>query len=178
MTATTTRQPADLIAGLPEGRPPIERWDPPLRGDSDMRITADGRWFHQGSEIKRERMVRLFSHILRREGETHVLVTPVEKLTIAVEDTPLIAAEVDVEGSGEGQTLRARLNNGDEYAVSKRFPIGMRADGAPVLYLDRGLAARLSRPAWYTVAALVEADAAGRAGVRSHGDFLPLDNGA
>ena len=57
--------------------PPVERWNPDHCGDSEMRIAADGTWFHQGTPIGRPEMVRLFATILRREPDgSHVLVTP------------------------------------------------------------------------------------------------------
>src|ERR1044072_8416614 len=75
---------------------PVDKWQPrrPFDkghrsrcGDSEMRIARDGTWFHQGSPIGRPAMVRLFSTILRREPDGgFVLVTPVEKLDIEVED--------------------------------------------------------------------------------------------
>jgi hypothetical protein len=75
--------------------PPVDRWHPDHCGPSDMRIARDGTWFHQGSPIGRAAMVRAFSRILRREPDGgYVLVTPVEKLDIEVEDAPFVAVEL------------------------------------------------------------------------------------
>ena len=84
---------ADVAKALAEQRlPPVDQWHPTHCGNSDMRIARDGTWFHQGSPIGREAMVRLFSSILRREADgSYVLVTPGEKLDIIVEDAPFIA---------------------------------------------------------------------------------------
>ena len=80
---------------------PVERWNPPYCGEIDMRIAADGTWLYRGSPIGREALVRLFASILRREPDgRHVLVTPVEKVGIAVEDAPFLAVEVAAEGEG------------------------------------------------------------------------------
>ena len=113
----TAPPPADLaglglaeIARLAEERrlPPVEKWNPTHCGDSAMRIARDGTWFHEGSPIGRPAMVRLFSTILRREPDGgYVLVTPVEKLDIAVEDAPFVAVELKSEG--EGRDAHARL---------------------------------------------------------------------
>ncbi|HWN82595.1 MAG TPA: DUF1285 domain-containing protein [Candidatus Udaeobacter sp.] len=93
--------------------PPVECWDPPHCGDSRMRIARDGTWFHEGSPIGRPAMVRLFSSILRREADGgFVLVTPVEKLAIEVEDAPFNAVEVQTEGAGRERALAFRLNTG------------------------------------------------------------------
>src|SRR4051794_17327091 len=94
--------------------PPVERWDPPHCGHSDMRIARDGTWYHQGSAIRRAAMVRLFSTILRREPDgRHVLVTPVEKLGIDVESTPFQAVELRSDGEGQLRTIAVKLNNGE-----------------------------------------------------------------
>ena len=61
------------------GLPPVHLCDPPDCGDIDMRIGADGTWYYNKTPIIRPAMVRLFSSILKREGDKHYLVTPVEK---------------------------------------------------------------------------------------------------
>ncbi|MEL0615088.1 DUF1285 domain-containing protein [Marinomonas arenicola] len=43
---------------------------------------------HDGYKIKRHKMVTLFSHILWYENGEYLLVTPVEKVRIQVEDAP------------------------------------------------------------------------------------------
>ena len=79
--------------------PPVEQWNPGHCGDSRMRIASDGTWYHEGSPIGRPAMVRLFSTILRREpDDSYVLVTPAEKLSIAVDDAPFVAIEMKAEG--------------------------------------------------------------------------------
>src|SRR4051794_35041429 len=90
--------------------PPVESWNPTHCGASGMRIARDGTWFHEGSPIGRPAMVRLFSTVLRREPDGgHVLVTPVEKLDIEVEDAPFVAVEMKSEGEGRARRLAFRL---------------------------------------------------------------------
>ena len=48
-----------------------------------MRIARDGTWFYLGTPIGRKPMVKLFSSIIRRDGDDYFLVTPVEKVGIA-----------------------------------------------------------------------------------------------
>ena len=89
--------------------PPVEEWNPKHCGHSAMRIARDGTWFHEGSPIGRAAMVRLFSTVLRREADgSHVLVTPVEKLTIDVEDAPFVAVEMKSEGVGRDRRIAFR----------------------------------------------------------------------
>lgn len=94
--------------------PPVETWNPPYCGDIGMRIRNDGVWFYQGSPIGRKPLVKLFSRVLRKDEDgRHYLVTPVEKVDVAVDDAPFLAVEMEVQGSGEGQVLTFRTNVDD-----------------------------------------------------------------
>src|SRR3546814_11393078 len=74
-------------------------------------------------------MVRLFSTILRREPDGgHVLVTPGEKLAIAVEDTPFRAVEMKSEGEGEHRTLVFRLDTDDLVMAGADHPLSFGGD--------------------------------------------------
>jgi hypothetical protein len=66
------------------GLPPVHLWNPAQCGEIDIVIKRDGLWFHEGTPIGREALVRLFSTVLRKDPEGYVLVTPVEKLAITV----------------------------------------------------------------------------------------------
>lgn len=148
--------------------PPVERWHPEREGRIDIRIAADGRWYHEGGEITRPTMVRLFSRILRREADgSHVLVTPSEKLTITVEDAPFVAVEARFEGEGEDARVVFRLNSGDMVMLGTEHPLRLRDGPAgllPYLHVRGGtgqaLEARLARSVYYDCAA--RADAGGR----------------
>lgn len=156
--------------------PPVERWNPTHCGDSEMRIARDGTWFHQGSPIGRIAMVRLFSRILRREPDGgYVLVTPVEKLDIAVEDAPFIAVEMKVEGEGAAMRLAFRLNTGDLVTAGPnhglRFATG--DDGPrPYLHVRAGLEALIARPVYYELAEIALNEAAEPPGLWSDGAFF------
>src|SRR6267142_5734022 len=67
-------------------------------GEIDIRIGRDGTWFYHGSPIGRKPLVRLFASVLRREGDDYLLVTPVERGRIVVDDVPFTAVELDVSG--------------------------------------------------------------------------------
>ena len=159
--------------------PPVERWNPTHCGDSEMRIARDGTWFHQGSPIGRIAMVRLFSRILRREPDGgYVLVTPVEKLDIVVEDAPFIAVEMKVEGEGAAMRLAFRLNTGDLVTAGPnhglRFATG--DDGPrPYLHVRAGLEALIARPVYYEIAELALAGDGDPAGVWSDGAFFAIE---
>jgi hypothetical protein len=160
--------------------PPVEKWNPAHCGDSEMRIARDGTWFHQGSPIGRPNMVRLFSTILRREPDGgHVLVTPVEKLDIAVEDAPFVAVELKADGEGEAASLTFRLNTGDLVTAGRDHPLRFApGEEGPRPYLHvrgeigQGLEALVARPVYYELAE--RALAADPPGVWSGGVFFAL----
>jgi hypothetical protein len=172
------------IARLAEEKklPPVEKWNPDHCGDSAMRIARDGTWYHEGAPIGRQAMVRLFSTILRREPDgRHVLVTPVEKLDIAVEDAAFIAVEVKGEGEGRDRRLAFRLNTGDVVVAGPDHPLrfAAAADGPhPYLGVRGGLEALVARPVYYELAEMALAEGAEPAGLWSDGAFFPLEPAA
>ena len=169
------------IARLAEEKklPPVERWNPGHCGDSAMRIARDGTWYHEGSPIGRPAMVRLFSTILRREPDGgYVLVTPVEKLGIEVEDAPFVAVELKSEGEGEARSLAFRLNTGDVVVAGPDNPIRLREgeDGPhPYLEVRSGLDALIARPVYYELAELALSEGREPPGLWSGGAFFALE---
>ena len=158
--------------------PPVESWNPAHCGNSDMRIAKDGTWYHQGSPIGRAAMVRLFSTILRREEDGRfVLVTPVEKLDIEVEDAPFVAAEMKAEGEGDAMKLAFRLNTGDVIAAGPGNALRFEErDGPrPYLHVRRGLEALVARPVYYELAQIALANGSNPPGVWSNGAFFSLE---
>ncbi|HVF94343.1 MAG TPA: DUF1285 domain-containing protein [Sphingomonas sp.] len=172
------------IARLVEERrlPPVDKWNPTHCGDSDMRIARDGTWYHQGTPIGRETMVRLFSSILRREADgSYVLVTPVEKLDIVVEDVPFVAVEMKAAGDGAEATLAFRLNTGDLVTADRDHPLRFAAgdDGPrPYIAVRGGMEAVIARSVYYELAERAAPGDRGVAGVWSAGTFFPLEPAA
>lgn len=177
-----------LKAILPEGKfggplPPVHLWNPDKCGDIGMEIRADGSWWHEGRRINRERLVRLFSRILRKDedGVTY-LVTPYEKVIVTVADAPFLAVRVDRTGPpGPDQALTFLTNLGDETIAGAVAPIRVETDprtGEPAPYVRvRGrLEAKLTRPAFYDLVELAVPSPDGIAclGVWSCGRFFPL----
>jgi uncharacterized protein len=169
----------DVAQALAKKRlPPVEQWNPAHCGHSDMRIARDGTWYHQGSPIGRETMMRLFSSILRREEDGHyVLVTPAEKLDIDVEDVPFIAVELKSESEGKARRLAFRLNTGDLVVAgpANALRFAENADGPmPYLHVRGGMDARIARPVYYELANLALDEAADPLGLWSDGTFFPM----
>ena len=169
------------IARLAEEKrlPPVDKWNPDHCGDSEMRIARNGTWYHQGSPIGRETMIRLFSTILRRESDgSYVLVTPVEKLSIEVDDAPFLAVELKSEGEGRDRALAFRLNTGDLVPAGPENPLNIREtpDGPhPYLHVRGGLEALVNRSVYYELMNLALDEASDPVGLWSNGAFYPLD---
>lgn len=165
-------------AALGGGAAPVHLWHPKDCGPIPMRIAADGTWHYGGTPIGRERMVRLFASILRREEDGRfVLVTPVEKVGIKVDDAPFQAVEMAVEGDAGCETLVLRTNVGDVVRAGAdhplRFNVEPRRQGlVPYVTVRGGLEARFTRALAIELAErLVERH--GSWGVESGGVFFP-----
>ena len=168
------------LGDLPKrGLPPVERWNPPYCGEIDIRIAADGTWFHNGEAIRRDKLVRLFASILRREpdGRT-VLVTPVESVGITVEDAAFLAVEMAVEGTGPDRRIAFRTNVDDVIPVGEahalRFEQDQEGGLKPYLHVRRNLWAKVTRALTYDLVDLAEErqiDGQGWLGVEAGGVF-------
>ncbi|MDO6478926.1 DUF1285 domain-containing protein [Shimia thalassica] len=164
------------------GLPPVHLWNPPFLGNIDIQILRDGTWIHEGGEIKRPELVRLFSSILRKDGDSYFLVTPVEKVGITVEDAPFVAVDVDCTGTGENQILTFTTNVGDTVTAGPDAPIRLvqetaQGEPAPYVMVRAGLEARLDRKTFYRMVELGTQHIVNDQdwfGVWSYGVFFPL----
>ena len=160
--------------------PPVDSWNPPYCGDIGMAIAADGTWFYQGSPIGRKPLVRLFSRVLRREVDgRHFLVTPVEKVDVAVADAPFLAVEMEVSGSGSGQELIFRTNVDDVVRCGPEHPLRFEPEAGsgglkPYLLVRGRLEALVTRALYYDLVEMAVEDEAGRLGLWSGGAFFPM----
>ena len=189
MTSPTAPQTSGVAAGLESvvaaarqapgrGLPPVHLWNPAHCGEIDIVIRRDGLWFHEGSPIGREALVRLFSTVLRKDPDGFHLVTPVEKMRITVEDAPFIAVAVD----RDGETLRFTTNVGDVVEAGPGNPIRVDMDAAtgeprPYLHVRRGLEALIRRPVFYQLVEMGEVRDSAEGpvlGVASNGAWFPL----
>lgn len=137
--------------------------------DFDIEIRRDGRWFHEGGEIKRQGLVKLFASVLSCDDEgRYWLTTPVEKGEIRVEDAPFVIVSLRREGTGKGQNIYLTDNLDNEYLLSYETPLMMRAvksadgisgagmsgEARPYLLLDKGLTALIKHAVFYEMAEL------------------------
>ncbi|WP_386679589.1 DUF1285 domain-containing protein [Loktanella sp. R86503] len=161
-----------------KGLPPVHLWNPPHCGDIDMRIARDGTWFYQGTPIGRPALVRLFSTILRRDGDDYVLVTPGEKVGITVEDAPFVA----VDFQQRGDDLIFETNVGDFVTADADHPIRVTRDAvtgepSPYVMVRSRLEALIDRKSFYRLVDLGQIrtmDGVEWFGLRSGGEFFSI----
>lgn len=176
----TTPSAEDLAvsarAAQGKGLPPVHLWTPEFCGDLDMRIARDGTWFYLGTPIGRHELVRLFSTILKREGDDYFLVTPVEKVGITVDDAPFVAVDFEAGGEGHDQVLVFETNVGDKILAGKDNPIRVVRDPetgepSPYVLVRSNLEALIDRKSFYRLVEIgVHED--GWFGVWSDGQFF------
>ena len=170
-----------VAAARKRGPAPVHLWNPPFCGDIDMRIAGDGTWFYMGSPIGRAPLVQLFASILRRDEDRFVLVTPVERVGIKVDDAPFLAVELMTSHASGAPVLTFRTNVEDFVTVDRdhplRFERGPSAGLKPYVLVRGGLWALVKRALFYDLAALGESsewEGESWFGVRSSGIFFPM----
>ena len=167
------------------GPAPVHLWNPAFCGDIDMRIARDGTWFYNGSPIGRLPLVQLFASILRRDPDRYVLVTPVEKVGIRVDDAPFTGVEMKVTRGPHGQVIALRTNVEDWVEAGPdhplRFSPGASEGLKPYLHVRGGLEALVKRALFYDLVELGETrevEGEEMFGVVSHGVFFAMARAA
>jgi uncharacterized protein len=150
-------------------------------GDFEIHIDREGQWFYRGSPIGRAALVRLFSTVLRREGNEYFLVTPAERGRITVADAPFLAVELARAGEGKTAALSFRTNVDDWVTLDAAHPLRVETldtgEPRPYLLVRDGLEARLLRPVFYELVEVGMEERIGgviRFGVWSKSAFFPL----
>ena len=169
---------ARAVRAKSKGLPPVHLWNPLFCGDLDMRIARDGTWFYLGTPIGRPELVRLFSTILRRDGDAYFLVTPVEKVGITVDDAPFVALDFESDGTGAAQNLRFETNVGDHVTAGPDHPIRVTRDPetgepSPYVLVRANLEALIDRKSFYRLVDIGDRHE-GWFGLWSGGQFFPV----
>ncbi|WP_425466114.1 DUF1285 domain-containing protein [Ostreiculturibacter nitratireducens] len=142
-----------------KGPPPVHLWNPPFCGDLDMEIRRDGTWFYLGTPIGRHALVKLFSSIIRKDGDDYFLVTPVEKVRIRVQDAPFVAVDAETEGEGRDQKVTFTTNVEDVVVAGQDHPIRVVRDPetgepSPYVRVRANLDALIDRKTFYRLVEL------------------------
>jgi hypothetical protein len=164
----------------PESFPPVHLWDPPICKNVDMKIDREGRWYFMDSPIGRERMVKLFSRVLRLDEDgNYYLVTPIEKILLKVEDKPFLIIDYRIEHPGKNQKIFFTTNTLEEFVVGKKHPLRVfvnksSEEPSPYVLVRSNLEGLLSRNVFYKLidlATIYKSDL----GLWSDGKFFKLE---
>ena len=158
--------------------PPVEDWNPPICENVSMRIDRSGKWYFMNSPIGRQRMVNLFSRVLRLDEEGYFLVTPVEKIQIEVEDKPFVIVDFEIAFKNEKQIITFKTNTDEIFEVNENHPLRVERktinnEPSPYVLVRRNLEALLSRNVFYKLVDISE-EIEGVYGVFSSGKFYQL----
>lgn len=164
------------------GPAPVHLWNPPFCGDLDMRIARDGTWYYLGTPIGRFELVKLFSSVIRRDGDDYFLVTPAEKVGITVDDAPFVAVDFDVSNPGPDQILTFTTNVGDTVTAGPENPIRVTRDPktgepSPYVLVRTNLEALIDRKSFYRLIDIASHEQHGGKrwfGLRSCDAFFPI----
>lgn len=162
--------------------PPVEKWNPDFCGDMDLTIKRDGQWYYQGTPIGRQRLVKLFSTVLKKEQDNYFLVTPVEKLGIKVEDAPFLVIAMEVRVTEKGQLIRFTDNCDNQVFLTADNPLWVELDAktqepSPYISIRRNLKALIHRNVFYELVEIAEErmiEGEKHLGVISTGEFFSL----
>ena len=155
--------PYSLISDLEKvsvkSNPPVHLWHPDTEKSIDLVVKKNGVWEYEGSPINRPRLVRLFSSVLRREGDNYYLVTPVEKCLIKVEDVPFEIVLMESLGEGVNREISMTTSTGDKFLVDENHPLELKrceSDIFPYVLVRDGMEGRLNRNVYYPLAEFFE----------------------
>ncbi|UVB02097.1 hypothetical protein ABWED_2856 [Acinetobacter lwoffii] len=127
----------------------------------DLKVLANGEWWHEGQLIKRQPMIDLFATVLWKENDKFYLKTPVEMIEIEVEDEPLFVNQVDqVEINGVSY-LQLGTTTQDLIIVDAEHPIFMReykGELRPYVHVRFGINALIQRAAFLHLVEMGELD--------------------
>ena len=132
--------------------PPLDQWHPKHCGAMDLKVKANGEWWHEGQLIKRQSMIDLFSTVLWKEGGKFYLKTPVEQIEIEVEDEPLFVSRVEQIQLDGLHYIQLSTTSQDVVIVDQEHPIFMREfDGElrPYVHVRFGINALIQRASFF-----------------------------
>ena len=133
---------------------PVHLWNPPYCGELDIRITRDGNWHYNKSPIGRKRLVKLFSNILKKEGDFYYLVTPVEKIKIQVDDAPFLIVDIESKMVNGTQEITFLTNTETEFSLGSKNPLRIlfknrTQEPSPYVVVRKNLEGLIDRKTFY-----------------------------
>jgi hypothetical protein len=120
-----------------------------------IRIDKEGRWYYEGNEIINPMVLRAFCQALQKDehGRYRIVMEP-EVCYVEVEDTPFVVSGI----RGDQQVgLYLRLNTLETFPLDPtRISIG--ENNVMYVTLPDGTKVRFTRPAYYSLALMMEED--------------------
>ncbi|WP_111885927.1 DUF1285 domain-containing protein [Acinetobacter sp. CFCC 11171] len=141
----------DGQSGHKRSIPPLDQWHPKHCGAMDLKVLANGEWWHDGQLIKRQALIDLFSTVLWKEDGKFYLKTPVEQIEIQVEDEPLFVNQVDQVEIDAKNYIQFTTTTQDLIIVDQEHPIFMReyqGELRPYVHVRFGINALIQRAAF------------------------------
>ena len=142
----------DGQSGHKRSIPPLDQWHPKHCGAMDLKVLANGEWWHDGQLIKRQPLIDLFSTVLWKEDGKFYLKTPVEQIEIQVEDEPLFINQVDTLELENKSYIQFTTTTQDVIVVDDEHPIFMReyqGELRPYVHVRFGINALIQRAAFF-----------------------------
>ncbi len=142
----------DGQSGHKRSIPPLDQWHPKHCGAMDLKVLANGEWWHDGQLIKRQALIDLFSTVLWKEDGKFYLKTPVEQIEIQVEDEPLFVNQVDTLELENKRYIQFTTTTQDVIVVDDEHPIFMReyqGELRPYVHVRFGINALIQRAAFF-----------------------------
>ncbi|KAF7768936.1 hypothetical protein PCIT_a3464 [Pseudoalteromonas citrea] len=152
------------MAALKTPHAPTEKWQPSTCGLIDISIDSQAKWHHQGSEITRAGLVKLFASVLSCKNGIYTLTTPSEQCVIDVQDAPFLITAWYIHPVDIGSVIVCEDNLGRHWPLCEHFPLEIKqykGQWVPYLMLPHGLTARLQRNVYYQWADIAEQDIQG-----------------
>lgn len=151
---------------------PVDKWQPQNCGDIGLEIRKDGTWWQNGQKFQREKLIRLFCRILRKDddGNTY-LITPYEKIIIKVEDAHFQIVRADLIDSGAKQKIILTPNYGNSFELNENhnlWVIEAQNGPRPYVMVRNGLIGLIGRAVYYDLVAW---------GIAQNNDFGIYSNG-
>ncbi|WP_462164648.1 DUF1285 domain-containing protein [Pseudoalteromonas xiamenensis] len=149
-----------LITQLVSVQGPQAHWQPTHCGTLPIKIDTEANWFHDGTRVTRQELIKLWASVLRVEyenGESFIdasyhLTTPAEDVEIEVDDVPFIIQSWTVVSVEEGEVIVVTDNLQRQWPLCTHFPLinrVFREQQIPYMVLNGGLLARISRHVYY-----------------------------
>lgn len=137
---------------------PVENWNPELCGDIGIEIKKDGSWWQNGTRFTREKLIRLFCKILKRDKDgKDYLVTPYEKILIKVEDAHFQIIRADLVEINNVQKIILTPNFAESFEIDNKHPIWIKHDEKgprPYVNVRNGLIGLINRSVYYDLVAM------------------------